>query len=314
MNRVFIFFFFSFAVHLALGLALISKTGILDKFNSVSLTPPAQTHISDFENPDPSDIQEDPPPVPVIEQVSINKVTPALVKNTPKSTPAPKNQPKKTKPLKPRKPKKKSPPSPSQEVKKPSASASTPPAPEEVQKDPLTDEGQDIAAKDEPEMMETISDEKNIEEIPAPSFPYSEKKLPADSTAQNQKNHIPEQALPKTLVEGTSPPLPIVLVEKPEDLEPGNIVHFTELRELKGNPKIIYPKQAEMLRLEGTVVVYFYVNNAGFVEKIHVRKSSGYSILDNAAIKTLSRYLYHPGQETWVQQPVQFSLKIPSKS
>ena len=52
------------------------------------------------------------------------------------------------------------------------------------------------------------------------------------------------------------------------------------------------------------------MNRAGFVEKIQLERSSGHSVLDNAALRALSRYRYYPGQEGWVRHPVEFLLEL----
>ena len=83
---------------------------------------------------------------------------------------------------------------------------------------------------------------------------------------------------------------------------------YTQLKQKEGNPIPKYPKKARIKKLEGDVELVYYVNPVGFVENIHVNRSSGHNILDNEAIRTLSRYHYYPGQEGWVKHLVKFSL------
>ena len=308
MNRVFIFFFFSFAVHLALGLALISKTNILNSL-SPSASSPAKLNFE--------------PPAPKFEGntpfTELNKKKDTSKKQAPLAPSiSPPSSVLKQKPLSQKKPKEAK---KSQATKKPSPSPSSKKIKSSlpsIKKPPKQNKTSPLSSKAKETKENKIIDDENLKNPPSPYKEEDEEKKPPSPGEEENPLKDPvlqdESSLPKTIVEGTPPPLPIILIEKPKDLKPNSLSHFTELRELEGNPKITYPKQAELLRLEGTVVVYFYVNKAGFVEKIHVRKSSGYNILDNAAIKALSRYLYHPGQETWVQQPVQFSLKKPSQS
>ena len=82
-----------------------------------------------------------------------------------------------------------------------------------------------------------------------------------------------------------------------------------QLKQRKGNKAPTYPKSALKKKWEGRVEVMYYVNSAGFVEKIQLNKSSGYSALDNSALRALARYRYHPGQEGWVTHPVEFLLE-----
>lgn len=83
---------------------------------------------------------------------------------------------------------------------------------------------------------------------------------------------------------------------------------YTQLKQKEGNPIPKYPKEARIQQWEGDVELVYYVNPVGFVENIYVNRSSGHKILDNEAIRTLSRYHYYPGQEGWVKHLVKFSL------
>ena len=82
-----------------------------------------------------------------------------------------------------------------------------------------------------------------------------------------------------------------------------------QLKQRKGNKAPPYPKSALKKKWEGRVEIMYYVNPAGFVEKIQLSKSSGHSVLDNSALRALARYRYHPGQEGWVTHPVEFLLE-----
>ncbi len=83
---------------------------------------------------------------------------------------------------------------------------------------------------------------------------------------------------------------------------------YIQLRQQEGNPLPHYPEQALENKWEGEVELIYYVNTYGEVEKIRVHKTSGHTVLDNAAIRTLARYHYYPGQEGWVRHPVNFTL------
>ena len=91
-------------------------------------------------------------------------------------------------------------------------------------------------------------------------------------------------------------------------LNVGSVRNHSQLRQIGGNPMPVYPKEALRKKWEGRAEVLYYVNPAGFVEKIHLKKSSGHSVLDNAALRALARYRYYPGQEGWVRHPVEFVL------
>ncbi|MBW1992092.1 MAG: energy transducer TonB [Deltaproteobacteria bacterium] len=50
-----------------------------------------------------------------------------------------------------------------------------------------------------------------------------------------------------------------------------------------------YPRQARRLHQEGVAVLQFTLNSAGQVQGVRVSRSSGHKLLDQAALKTLSR-------------------------
>jgi protein TonB len=63
-----------------------------------------------------------------------------------------------------------------------------------------------------------------------------------------------------------------------------------------------YPAAAERDELEGTSVVSFLVGTDGRVKQSRVDKSSGYKVLDNAAIAAFSRCKYTPATVDGVAQ------------
>lgn len=86
-------------------------------------------------------------------------------------------------------------------------------------------------------------------------------------------------------------------------------------------PKIIsdtfisfYPPEAYEKQLEGTVVLLIYVEKNGYVGKAGVSRSSGYDVLDNAALTMARTVRFSPGlvygkaQDLWMIWPVVFQL------
>jgi len=76
-----------------------------------------------------------------------------------------------------------------------------------------------------------------------------------------------------------------------------------------------YPPRARELAQEGEVVLRALVRRRGAAEQIAVWRSSGFRLLDQAALHAVSRWQFEPatqdGRETeaWVQVPVRFELK-----
>ena len=93
-------------------------------------------------------------------------------------------------------------------------------------------------------------------------------------------------------------------------LDVGSARRHNQLKQVAGNPLPVYPEEALKKKWEGRAEVFYYVNPAGFVEKVQLKKSSGHRALDNAALRALARYRYHPGQEGWVRHPVEFFLDL----
>ena len=86
-------------------------------------------------------------------------------------------------------------------------------------------------------------------------------------------------------------------------------------------PKIIsdtfisfYPPEAYEMQLEGTVVLLIFVEKNGYVGKAGVSRSSGYDVLDNAALTMARTVRFSPGlvygkaQDLWMIWPVVFQL------
>ena len=75
-----------------------------------------------------------------------------------------------------------------------------------------------------------------------------------------------------------------------------------------------YPKRALRLRQEGTVILRALVNPEGKTETIKIIHSSGFSLLDNAAIDALNGWRLQPTMVnnqpilSWIEVPVEFLL------
>ena len=81
------------------------------------------------------------------------------------------------------------------------------------------------------------------------------------------------------------------------------------------NPPPQYPRVARRRGYQGTVVLEVLVNREGRVGDLRVFQSSGYSILDKAAIRSVKGWLFEPGRrgeekiEMWVKLPIRFQIK-----
>ena len=76
------------------------------------------------------------------------------------------------------------------------------------------------------------------------------------------------------------------------------------------NPKPLYPRAAQRLGIEGTVLLEVVVRPDGSPSKVSVRKSSGYRMLDDSAADTVrSRWRFIPARRDGM--PVESTVTIP---
>jgi protein TonB len=80
------------------------------------------------------------------------------------------------------------------------------------------------------------------------------------------------------------------------------------------NPAPTYPSAAQLRHLQGRVVLKVHVLASGQPDSVDVAQSSGYDILDQAAIKAVTAWSFDPakrGQKAidgWVNIPINFKL------
>lgn len=83
----------------------------------------------------------------------------------------------------------------------------------------------------------------------------------------------------------------------------------------KNNPRPNYPETARKRNLQGTVIILALVNEKGAVEEVRVETSSGYEVLDNAAMASVKSWEFEPARKgdssvkSHVRLPITFQLK-----
>jgi TonB family protein len=81
------------------------------------------------------------------------------------------------------------------------------------------------------------------------------------------------------------------------------------------NPAPVYPKGSLRLRQEGLVVLAVQVSRQGHPIQIEIKKSSGYPLLDQAALKALKAWVFMPARigslqiTSLVEVPIWFKLE-----
>lgn len=164
----------------------------------------------------------------------------------------------------------------------------------------LIDE-EDLIVEEKPKQKPVLLDDEDEEEEPLKTSAPAPTPKPQPATLKSPPapTGSASSAVTKKALSNNSVPLQQGLLAR----------SHTQLKQMAGNPIPSYPKEALKKKWEGRIEVFYYVNPAGFVEKIQLKKSSGHSVLDNAALRALSRYRYQPGQEGWVRHPVEFFLE-----
>lgn len=75
------------------------------------------------------------------------------------------------------------------------------------------------------------------------------------------------------------------------------------------NPKPDYPALARRRNWQGTVLLSVFVSEKGLVDTVKLHKSSGHTLLDKSALKTVASWQFLPGMETG--HPVAMEVLIP---
>jgi TonB family protein len=80
------------------------------------------------------------------------------------------------------------------------------------------------------------------------------------------------------------------------------------------NPAPVYPRMAREQGWEGLVILNVWVGIDGKTSKISIKQSSGYKILDEAALKTVKKWIFQPAGigklsfRSQVKVPIRFVL------
>jgi protein TonB len=75
------------------------------------------------------------------------------------------------------------------------------------------------------------------------------------------------------------------------------------------NPPPIYPMEARKMGQQGTVVLSVRLTAEGTVEALAVKESSGYTLLDQAALRAVKRWQFQAG--TFAGVPVGWPVEVP---
>jgi periplasmic protein TonB len=134
----------------------------------------------------------------------------------------------------------------------------------------------------------------------------------ADPSTEGHGFVLDEDSAPATSQE-SSLPAQASLEGGGRDLAPIRVHEATPL--YRQNPVPEYPLIARKRGYQGTVVLEVLVNREGKVKELTLSASSGYSVLDQAALTSVKTWLFDPGTrggekvDMWVKVPVRFQLE-----
>jgi periplasmic protein TonB len=104
----------------------------------------------------------------------------------------------------------------------------------------------------------------------------------------------PEMTMPTPKPEPPPPVAPPVAIPQPKP--PTEYVSVTQPNYAK-RAEPIYPEQARRWRQQGIVVLALYINEFGTLDKVEIVKSSGFQLLDAAAVKAMKQSQFAPAMD-----------------
>lgn len=108
---------------------------------------------------------------------------------------------------------------------------------------------------------------------------------------------------------------PVATVTRPPEAAVIEITEPDYKAAYLNNPPPDYPMAARRMGLQGRVMLHVEVLANGICGQINIQKSSGYAMLDNAALQKVKTWRFSPASQLgravdkWFMIPVQFSLK-----
>jgi protein TonB len=149
---------------------------------------------------------------------------------------------------------------------------------------------------------------------PAPAKP---KPLISSSNSASEITVAKTAETPKTPIAPSPPPAPAVASapdkSPPAEAAPLTLPHLNA--DYLDNPPPTYPRISRRLGEQGKVLLRAMINTDGTVAQLVVRKTSGFSRLDQAALETVKNWRFVPARRggqivpAWVVVPISFSLE-----
>jgi len=161
-------------------------------------------------------------------------------------------------------------------------------------------------------MKESLSEkDKTLSDLSPVNFPQDKKK--EDDFFEEDTVFIPDMVdIPQALPNKKDTPREVKKDEVSDLLSDIPITYVHPI--YKHNISPPYPLLARKRGYQGTVLLEVLVSKDGKAASIQLSRSSGYNILDRAAIKGVRDWLFYPAKrgdelfEMWVKIPIRFTL------
>jgi protein TonB len=143
-------------------------------------------------------------------------------------------------------------------------------------------------------------------------------RVPQASVIRQQKISPAPASVPAQIAQPAAVAEPVAAVATQTAATAAPVVAVTEpdyKASYLNNPPPAYPMVARRQGLQGRVVLHVEVLADGVCGQINIQKSSGYAMLDNAALQTVKNWRFMPASraghavDKWFMIPIQFSLK-----
>lgn len=156
-------------------------------------------------------------------------------------------------------------------------------------------------------LQQPVLQEKTVKQ------PAAETTRPAaQSSEYTQKDLLPAPGEAAKAQESATPAEPLTAQENDGVILPGTMQMAYPRYQLNAPPT--YPGLARKRGQEGTVFLKVLVNKEGRVDELEIETSSGFTLLDRAAVSAVRKWSFEPGRRgeervpMWVRVPVTFKL------
>ena len=185
-------------------------------------------------------------------------------------------------------------------------SATQEPVPEAIPEKTKEDLNEDQAVENTDNVPQALPKKEDVAQAVALAAQAATEATPSENPTENTATPLQ----PPGQTDANGAPVGAENAAPPAYGTPGTFLDISKLTERPGNAKPSYPFVARFRHQEGLVIVRAYIRKDGHVDLPILEKSSGYSNLDQEALRAFSHWRFEPpSQGGWVLKPFQFNLK-----